>query len=872
MKSINLTLGQILTSPSQYVIPAFQRYYRWDQPQWDKLWADLTDLQQPGKTGRHFLGFLVLIPESVIPGQVAKYHLIDGQQRLTTLSLLLCALRDASKIAGFEELAQEIALTTLEHQFKKGTDRYRIFPKLRDRDQYIACLGGEPPAEGRLGSAMRYFSGRLTTIPGSGTEDGLRAFFALLTQRLEFIYAQLEGENPFNIFKSLNSTGVPLGQADLIRNFVFMQVPVEDLDEFEETLWKPTEHRFENAQGNIDELAFSSFFRDYLMRHGEYVPPGDTFESFQRHYAATDFDPKQVAADLKQASEWYEILRGHRPDPNPEVETALAALRQLDSSTTYSLLLNLYQRRQHHKLSDHDMAEVLRLLAGFILRRLVCGENSRGYARMFIQAISAVGDQVVDGLRQFLEARGFPDTPRFVEAFTRFNLYGSRYRKVVLEAIERANDHKEPVVLTNAQVEHIMPQTLTDAWRSALGPDAEQIHATWLHTPGNLTLTGYNAELHNKPFSDKRKEYDDSNIVMTRQLAEFETWGDAEIRQRGESMAQVAATIWPGPAAPVRRIDQETKTTPSRFDLRLRYWTGFREYLKTVGSSLVLHNPRPYYDRRCGRLAPRIILYAYFNLRNQRIAVGVRFDGKPQRDLFHALRESRDAIEAEVGAKLVWTHGPNLSVCEILLRNPVDPTDETLWPAYFDWMRRSLETFQRVVGPRVNNSQGAKPPHSEINSSATGALYLEYWSALRDRLIQSESTVKPQKPLPQHWTTFAIGRSGIHLGAVASVTKSEIRVELIFSGSLAKPHFHLLLKDKDAVEAELGMNVEWLKLPARKESHVVLRRSDSDPSHREEWPEQHAWLQDKLEAFHKVFGPRIKELNAENYTSEPTPP
>ena len=215
-------------------------------------------------------------------------------------------------------------MTTLEHQFKKGTDRYRIFPKLRDRDQYIACLGGEPPVEGRLGSAMRYFAGRLTTIPGSGTEDGLRAFFALLTQRLEFIYAQLEGENPFNIFKSLNSTGVPLGQADLIRNFVFMQVPVEELDEFEENLWKPTEHRFENAQGNIDELAFSSFFRDYLMRHGEYVPPGDTFESFQRHYAATDFDPKQVAVDLKKASEWYEILRGHRPDPNPEVESALA--------------------------------------------------------------------------------------------------------------------------------------------------------------------------------------------------------------------------------------------------------------------------------------------------------------------------------------------------------------------------------------------------------------------------------------------------------------------------------------------------------------------------------------------------------------------
>ena len=350
MKSSNLTLGAILNSPNQYVIPVFQRYYRWDQPEWEKLWADLTELQQPGRTGRHFLGFLVLVPELVMPGQISKYHLIDGQQRLTTLSLLLCALRNAAAAGEHQELAEEVAFTMLQHQYRKGTDRYRLYPKLRDRDQYVACLAGEPPADGRIAAAVRYFSGRLTTIPGAGTEDGLRAFFALLTQRLEFIYAQLEGENPFNIFKSLNSTGVPLGQSDLIRNFVFMQVPVGDQDDFDETLWKPIERRFENHQGNIDEVAFSAFLRDYLMRNGRYVPPGETFEAFQRHFEATEFDPKQVAADLKQASEWYATVQGQRSDPNPEVEAALDALRQLDSSTTLSLLLNLYQRRHRGRV------------------------------------------------------------------------------------------------------------------------------------------------------------------------------------------------------------------------------------------------------------------------------------------------------------------------------------------------------------------------------------------------------------------------------------------------------------------------------------------------------------------------------------------
>ena len=330
MRSSNLTLGAVLNSPNQYVIPVFQRYYRWDQPEWETLWDDLAELQQPGRTGRHFMGFLVLVPESVMPGQIAKYHLIDGQQRLTTLSLVLCALREVATASGLPELAQEVTLTTLEHQFRRGTDRYRLFPKLRDRDQYVACITGPLPAEGRLGGAVRYFAGRLATIPGAGTEAGLRAFLDLLTGRLEFVYAQLEGENPFHIFKSLNSTGVPLGQSDLIRNFAFMQVPVGDQDEFDEALWKPIERRFEDDRGNIDEVAFSAFLRNDLMQGGRYVPPGETFEAFQRHYEATGFDPKQVAADLKLTAEWYATLLGQRPDPSPEVEAALEGLRQLD--------------------------------------------------------------------------------------------------------------------------------------------------------------------------------------------------------------------------------------------------------------------------------------------------------------------------------------------------------------------------------------------------------------------------------------------------------------------------------------------------------------------------------------------------------------
>ena len=454
-------------------------------------------------------------------------------------------------------------------------------------------------------------------------------------------------------------------------------------------------------------MAFSAFLRDYLMRGGRYVSPGETFEAFQRHFEATEFDPKQVAADLKQASEWYATIQGQRPDPNPEVEAALDALRQLDSSTTSSLLLNLYQRRHRGQLSDHDLAEALRLLSGFILRRLVCNESSRAYARMFVQAIPALGDRRGRGAAAVPGGPGVPRHPPVRR--------GVHPVQPLREPLQEGRPGRPGAGLRaqgtrrahNAQVEHVMPQTLSEPWRAALGPDFERVHSTWLHTPGNLTLTGYNAELSNKPFEAKRQEYQGSNIVMTRKLAEQETWGEAQIEQRGRAMAEVAARVWPGPAAPVRRADDEAKATPSRFELRLRYWDGFREYLDASGSPFKPRKHKPHYSLTCGRLAPGVVLYAYLNLKNERLAVSAYFDGEAALRLYHDLREHRDAIEAEVGSKLVWSQGPTKKSGEIVLRNPVDPTDETLWPTYYDWMRRSLETFQRVLGPRIAEARAA---------------------------------------------------------------------------------------------------------------------------------------------------------------------
>jgi hypothetical protein len=226
----------------------------------------------------------------------------------------------------------------------------------------------------------------------------------------------------------------------------------------------------------------------------------------------------------------------------------MSKLRGLQTTTTYPLLLNLLHRREEGQLSEEELVQCIEMISSFILRRYVCGLSSRAYSRWFVSANRALGDQPVEGLKRFFtEGRDFPDDERFRRAFVRFNLYQSDYGRYALEMLERAHPHKEPADLTKAQIEHIMPQTLTNEWKADLGSDHERIYSQWLHTLGNLTLSAYNPELYNHRFSVKRDQYDRSNITITRRLTDYSSWGEAEIQSRGASLAERAASIWRGP-------------------------------------------------------------------------------------------------------------------------------------------------------------------------------------------------------------------------------------------------------------------------------------------------------------------------------------
>jgi uncharacterized protein with ParB-like and HNH nuclease domain len=298
MKPSIQTLGQILYSPSQYVIPVFQRNYRWEEQQWEKLWEGLDEIQNPDKKGNHFMGFLVFLAGFPQPGQHTVFHLIDGQQRLTTLSVLLTGIRNVAQRIGNQELAREVHEYYLVHPLKKKEEHFRLLPKERDHDSYVSLVTGNGEPTGRLAEALAYFDAKLNE-QASDDPSSLRALFNTATQRLEFMCATLEAENAYNIFKSLNSTGVPLSSSDLIRNFVFMHVVPEEHDEFDRSLWAPLEGRFARADGTLDEERFSSFFRDFLISIGGYISARETFDAFESRYEATDFSPQSLSGDSR---------------------------------------------------------------------------------------------------------------------------------------------------------------------------------------------------------------------------------------------------------------------------------------------------------------------------------------------------------------------------------------------------------------------------------------------------------------------------------------------------------------------------------------------------------------------------------------------
>lgn len=719
-----IDLQSLLNAPKQFLIPVFQRYYSWNLENWQQLWGDIEVLFVNGSRPRfHFMGSLVFIP--VLPPPIdgnPKYQVIDGQQRLMTLTLILCALRYHASQQDQQELAIEIYRYYLVHEFRKGHERYRVYPRQRDQDHFLTAIND--PADdigGEIGNAFRFFLARIADFIAPNPPQRLRTLFDHLKTRLNFVYIQLDAENPYEIFKSLNSTGVPLSEADLIRNFVFMHVDASTQNTFDDYYWRPLEAHFEyKSEDNVGELDVAlatRFFRDFLMQSGEYVRRDAVFASFENRYA-TDFDPVELAQELKKNAEFYDVLRGVKAHASPEVEASLSKLRRLETTTTFPLLMALLHHTAAAHVTNSELSRAVELIAGFILRRYAISESSRLYGRWFVIASRELKNKPLANLEAYLYEKGFPNDRQFQAGFATFPWYVRSYTDVVLQALERNKPHREPADLSQATIEHIMPQSLSDAWREGLGAEVERIHDEWLHTIGNLTLSAYNSELHNYPFAAKRLEYARSNIQLNRELAKTETWTEQAIIARGRSLAMEASTIWIGPSKEIiaaKKSESNSATWSADNGLtetqqiKLDYWTAFAQYLTAQGSFMNPRRPapQPYADFAVGR--SDFVLTLTIHLREKRLGVGLGLWGPDAKPHFYLLQRTRNEIEAELGVdELIWYELPNKISSHIVLENTVfDPGKRTKWPLQHAWLQKWLEAFHRCFAPRIRQLKAA---------------------------------------------------------------------------------------------------------------------------------------------------------------------
>jgi uncharacterized protein with ParB-like and HNH nuclease domain len=540
MKAHETRLQPLIEGTKQYLVPLFQRPYRWVKPHWRNLWTDLKDLQdEPEHT--HFMGSIVTMPAHTVPEGVNKYLLIDGQQRLTTIFIVLAAIRDKAKqLSG--NLAAKIDDLFLTNKYQEDEEQYKLLPTQLDRAAFLNIISGEVgKTESSIGDAYSFFMGKL----GTPDKDQLESLLTVLISRLVFVSIVLaHDDNPYLIFESLNAKGCPLTQADLIRNYCFMSILIKKQPAVYEKYWLPMEHRLGEYM--------TEFIRHFLTKEGTAIKQSEIYSVVK---ASTESYKEKEILDyldkMKMFSEYYLCLIDPSNEPCSPIQNRLRGLNRLDITTAYPFLLNVYHDLKQGNLSEDDFVAVLEILESYLVRRFVCGIPTHGLNKIFtgLYAHAKKYPTIVDGVAAVLKGRSFPKNAEFLNSFTSARLYGSGERaaktKYILERLEDSFHHHEQVVFDNLTIEHILPQTLTPWWKEHLGEDWEEIYGKFIDTIGNLTLTGYNSDLSNYSFEKKKEYYQDSHVEMTKQICDESSWTGAEIGERGLDLAKKAAAIWP---------------------------------------------------------------------------------------------------------------------------------------------------------------------------------------------------------------------------------------------------------------------------------------------------------------------------------------
>lgn len=556
MKASETSLRELLQGGKQFQIPLFQRPYCWGIENWKTLWDDIISLynDEDSVESYYFLGSAVTLAVPGTPAGISPFVVIDGQQRLTTLTLLLAALRDYLKAQGFEQAAEELHELYLINKFKQGDDFYKVLPTQADRKAYQQIIHRKEIKESsRIYQAYNFFREQIEK--GNSSVEisiDLTKLKTVVLERLSLVCITLDDkDNPYLIFESLNYKGEPLTQADLVRNYFFMRLPREQHEAVYEEIWLPLQERFRINAGDtyLDELTNAFWY--YLGKDGQLVNYNQVYQALKLNLEKPCVNVLDALKDLSCFAEYYLRLRFPKEEPELKLRKWFHSFGRLDFTTCYPFLLKLYGEYTSKRLSIEAFEQTLSYLESYLVRRLFAGVPTQGLNKAFNTLCRQLDlNDIVGSLRHtlisFQRSQIWPDDDWFRRSIIEQPVYGGRRIdrvKLLLESLGEILT-KEQVNPENLTVEHIMPQTLTAEWKTMLGSKAEEVHKRWLHTLGNLTLTAYNSELSNKHFSEKLSYLQHSCLALNRYFQKLETWDEQAIQNRGEYLADIALRVW----------------------------------------------------------------------------------------------------------------------------------------------------------------------------------------------------------------------------------------------------------------------------------------------------------------------------------------
>ena len=560
------TLNKLLNTSRQFIVPIFQRNYSWQKNQYEQLWFDILRASKFKEKQNHFIGSIVYIDMGTPAGRPQQLLLIDGQQRLTTISILLCAIKDY--VQKFNLETKLINLAKIKNQFLYNSDeidedRYKLLLNVQDKETYIKLIDNtiftvNKPATNII-KCYEFFYERIEDfIKQYGQIDEIYAGIFKLS--LVSISLDKDSDNPQMIFESMNSTGKDLSQTDLLRNYLLMDLTPEKQTRLYKTYWKPMEELFGEDIYKNDVNKFDYFIRDFLILKsdtGYICKINNVYENFKRYYLDNNCEKFAVLRDLFTYAKYYACI-DLLQENDDELKLYWQEFKKLDSHVVYPFLLKLYDDYSRQILIKEDFKKILQVVISYLWRRAICEIPTNSLSKTFATLYQAVDkdDYVNSVIKAFVfksSYKRFPSDYEVREKLQTKDIYHFRLRKYLLEALENYY-HKEPIDLNTANytIEHIMPQNIEHnlSWQQMLGEDWQEVHSLYLHSLGNLTITGYNAEMSNKSFVEKvngESGFKHSHLKLSESIAQCDVWNKKAIQRRTNILTDIILKIWKYP-------------------------------------------------------------------------------------------------------------------------------------------------------------------------------------------------------------------------------------------------------------------------------------------------------------------------------------